>query len=211
LNWDFVDDKLFKHKYRRKIDYSAFAIPGIGGFWGKQQEFTASYVDLNAYQGENIQVRFRFGSDGEDPNSIHPYEGWYVDDFEIMNMVNYETEACVSAQNGAMACDQPDERGTIVNTRATTAVSEIDALGAEIRVFPNPVKADLQVFIQAERSGALSLSLLSLDGKLMQNQEQLIHTGFNRTRLDVRDLPAGMYILRLSTAGEVATQKIVVN
>ena len=211
LNWDFLDNKLFKHKYRRKIDYSAFAIPGIGGFWGDLSEFTPSYVDLSAYQGEDIQVRFRFGSDGEDPNAIHPYEGWYVDDFEIMNMVNYETEACVSAQNSAMACDQPDERGTIVNTRATTAISEIESLGAEIRVFPNPVKDNLQVAIQAQRSGALSLSLLSLEGKTLQHQEQMIHTGFNRTRLEVGDLPAGMYILRLSTAGEVATQKIVVH
>ncbi|PHN07204.1 M36 family metallopeptidase [Flavilitoribacter nigricans] len=211
LNWDFLDDKFFKHKYRRKIDYSAFAIPGIGGFWGSLQEFTPSYIDLSAYQGENIQVRFRFGSDGEDPNAVHPYEGWYVDDFEILDMLNYETEACISSENGGMACDRPDERGTVVDSRSTTAVSEIEALGAEVRVFPNPVKDELQVAIEAQRSGQLSLSLLSLEGKLLQSQEQMIHTGFNRTRMNVSDLPTGMYILRLSTAGEVATQKIIVD
>lgn len=211
VNWEFVDDKLFKHKYRRRIDYSAFAIPDIGGFWGNLPEFTASYIDLSDYQGENIQVRFRFGSDGEIENAIHPFEGWYVDDFEVLNMINYETEACVNSQNGALACDRPDERGTVVNTSTLNAISELEALGAEIRVFPNPVREELQLAINAQHSGQLSLGLLSLEGKLLKAQEQIIHTGFNRTSMNVADLPAGMYILRLNTAGEVATQKIIVD
>lgn len=211
VTWEFVDDKLFKHKYRRKIDYSAFAIPGIGGFWGKQFEFTPSYIDLSPYQGQDIQVRFRFGSDEEDPNAVHPYEGWYVDDFEIMDMYNYETEACVTATNSNPACDRPDDHGTIVNTKAVTAISEIEELGAEIRVFPNPVKENLQIAIEAQRSGNLALTLLSVEGKILQHQEQMIHTGFNRTQMNVADLPTGMYLLRLSTAGEVATQKIIVD
>lgn len=209
--WEFVDDILFKHKYRRKIDYSAFAIPDIGGFWGEQATFIPSYIDLSAYQGQDIQVRFRFGSDEEDPNAIHSYEGWYVDDLEVMDMHNYETEACVSAQNTPTACDRPDEHGTVVNTSSVTAVSEIEALGAEIRVFPNPVKDVLQLAIEAQRSGQLELSLLSVEGKLLRRQSNQIHTGFNRTQLNVSDLPAGMYLLRISTAGEVATQKIIVD
>lgn len=211
VNWDFVDSKLFQHKYRRSIDYSAFAVPNIGGFWGKQLQFVPTYVNLGEYIGENIQIRFRFGSDREAENTVHPYDGWYVDDFEIMDMVNYETEACVSAQNGALACARPAERGTVVESRSLNPVSEIESLGAEIRVFPNPVKDELQVAIEAQRSGELSLSLLSIDGKLLRAREQMIHTGSNRTSIQVTDLPAGMYLLRISTNGELATQKIVVN
>lgn len=211
VTWDFVDDKIFQHKYRRSIDYSAFAVPDIGGFWGQIREFTPSYIDLSAYKGQNIQVRFRFGSDEEAPEAQHPYEGWYIDDFEVMEMHNYETEACVTSSNSSMACDRPDERGTVVNSRSNVLpTSEIESIGAEIRTYPNPVKDMLQVSIQSARSGHLLMSLLSLEGKMLRSQNQLIHTGNNRTQIDVSELPAGMYLLRVSTEGEVVTQKIIV-
>jgi hypothetical protein len=84
-------------------------------------------------------------------------------------------------------------------------------LGAAIRVFPNPVKDQLQLTIESQKSGELLISFLSLDGKTLHEQQQWVNVGFNRTSLDVGAIPAGMYILRLSNAGEVATQKIIVD
>lgn len=210
-SWKFLDQDLFKYKYRRKIDYSAFGIPNIGGFWGTLHEFTPTYVDLSAYKGQDILFRFRFGSTDEAANTVHPYEGWYVDDFELMDMVNYETEACVSSQNGSTSCDQPNERGTIVESNAGTVTSDLETLGAEVRVFPNPVKEQLQLAIEAQRGGRLSISLISMDGKTLLTQQQMISSGYNRAGMDVSNLPAGLYILRLASAGEVKTQKIVVD
>lgn len=208
--WDFLDDKVFKQKYRRRIDYSAFAIPNIGGFWGRLDDFTPSYIDLSDYKGQDIWVRFRFGSDGEAENAIHPYVGWYMDDFEVMDMLNYETEACISSSNNPTECARPLERGTIVETGEVNAVSELETLGAKVTVYPNPVKENLRLNIDSERSGEMLIDLLTLDGKSVLQQSQQIHTGSNQTGIDVSRLAGGMYLLRLSTAGEVQTQKIIV-
>lgn len=210
VNWDFLDDKLFKLKYRRRIDYSAFAIPDIGGFWGKLDEWTPSYVDLSDYKGQDIWIRFRFGSDAEAENTVHPYEGWYMDDIEVMDMVNYETEACISSSNTPTECARPLERGTVVETGQVNAVSDLETLGAQVRVYPNPVKEMLRMNIDSDRSGELLIDLLSMDGKTLLQQRQLIATGFNQSAMEVSQLAAGMYILRLSSAGEVKTQKIIV-
>jgi len=48
--------------------------------WCRSQDWTRSVVDLDAYAGQNVQFRFRLGSD-----SSVGAEGWYVDDLRIQS------------------------------------------------------------------------------------------------------------------------------
>ncbi|HRF53989.1 MAG TPA: choice-of-anchor J domain-containing protein, partial [Aquimonas sp.] len=54
----------------------------LGGLnaWCRSQDWTRSVVDLNAYAGQNVQFRFRLGSD-----SSVGAEGWYVDDLRVQS------------------------------------------------------------------------------------------------------------------------------
>lgn len=54
----------------------------LGGLnaWCRSQDWTRSVVDLNAYAGQNVQFRFRLGSD-----SSVGAEGWYIDDLRVQS------------------------------------------------------------------------------------------------------------------------------
>ncbi len=53
-------------------------MPGLPCFSGSVTTWTPSSVDLSAFSGQDVQVRFRFGTD-----SLNYYEGWYVDDVVV--------------------------------------------------------------------------------------------------------------------------------
>jgi hypothetical protein len=53
-------------------------MPGQPCFSGTVSGWTTEDVDLSPFAGQDIQLRFRFGSD-----SLNSYEGWYVDDVLI--------------------------------------------------------------------------------------------------------------------------------
>ncbi len=208
--WQTLDNRFIRHDYRGKINYTAFAIPNAHAFWGNSTQYIDSYIDLEAFKGQDIYIRFRFGSDAEPTNTIETGEGWYVDDVAVLDLVNYETEACVSADGGYMACGKPAEAGTVVEPGAVNAVSELENLGALINIFPNPANDRIYVDLNAKRSGRLEVSLLGIDGKVLNNQIRDVTTGRQQFSMDVSNLAAGFYFVRLNTGNEVVTQKIVV-
>lgn len=210
VDWFTLDSDYLRNGYRGKINYSAFAIPNAQAFWGNSAQYIDSYIDLTEYKGQDIYFRFRFGSDAEAVNTIETGEGWYVDDVEIMDMVNYQTEACVSATGAATACAKPAEAGTVVEPNAATAVSELENLDAVVNIFPNPAKEELFISMDAGKSGKMEISLLSVDGRMVTSQLQSINQGRQRFTLDVSNLPAGFYFVRLNTGNEVVTQKVVI-
>jgi len=61
--------------------YSSSSVPWGTGTpcWSGTFDWTEVVVDLDAYSSQNVQLRFRFGSD-----SSVSYEGWYIDDVVIM-------------------------------------------------------------------------------------------------------------------------------
>ena len=86
--------------------------------------WTAQSVDLSAYANQNVQIRFRFGSDASTTR-----EGWYVDDIyvdsyelapppllPVTNMViQYEEDEviCCHTREHRLACLLRQEKGTV--------------------------------------------------------------------------------------------------
>jgi len=83
-----------------------------------------------------------------------------------------------------------------------------------LSVYPNPVHAELHVAIALpanfKTEGALMLSVTSLDGKLVQ-QQQVPTSAIGEVLLDVSSLAAGTYSVHLSDAHTwIAGRKVVV-
>jgi bacillopeptidase F (M6 metalloprotease family) len=58
---------------------SGFNNPLVGRqAWCGTQAFTRSIVDLAPYAGQNVQFRFRLGTDSSTGG-----EGWYIDDVKV--------------------------------------------------------------------------------------------------------------------------------
>lgn len=67
-------DRTFRHSAGGGNPYSG-PVPGVPCLSGTVASWTAYTIDLSAYEGDNVQVRFRFGSDAGVAR-----EGWYIDD-----------------------------------------------------------------------------------------------------------------------------------
>jgi hypothetical protein len=56
-------------------------MPGLPCYAGELDQWNTNQFDLAAYAGNDVQFRFRFGSDAGTF-----YEGWYIDDFLIFGL-----------------------------------------------------------------------------------------------------------------------------
>ena len=124
INWElFEDEQFFRNPYRGEIAYSAFIIPNANGFWGNAEAFRDTYIDLSRYIGEELYFRFRFSNQTQ---SV-PDEGlgWVIDNIEVMDLLNYNSETCVEFNNGDSNCIMLENRGTVVNS-STMIVSDLD-------------------------------------------------------------------------------------
>jgi hypothetical protein len=79
----------------------------------------------------------------------------------------------------------------------------------QIRVFPVPVKDQLNVIFNKQDMATVSMSLITLDGKAIL--EKLIRVMPGETAsVDVGSMPDGMYILRVMSGKSVKYKKVVI-
>lgn len=66
-----------------------------------------------------------------------------------------------------------------------------------LRVYPNPVGDRLEVSLQVETPTQTRLLLIAADGRVISAIDQELAIGLNQLSLDLTDVPAGIYILRV--------------
>jgi extracellular elastinolytic metalloproteinase len=212
-NWEIIPrEKIFKNSYRGKLAYETFSLPSLEGYWGEIDNFVPSYVDLSDYQGEEITIRFRFGSVANssfDDDNVG--KGWFVDDVEIMDMVNYNSEACVSSEQGDLACTEVHERGTIVQAgEVTTSVDDPLAGAPGVRIYPNPARDWINIAVHTNQFSEAHIELMSLEGRILRRLRTDLTRGEQIIPLRTGDLAPGLYLVRLQNAGASVVRKVVV-
>jgi extracellular elastinolytic metalloproteinase len=203
--WQDVTDKFFRTPYRGKIDYSIFVVPNQKAFWGKQDTFLGSYLDMSSYIGKSVKYRFRFATDSTESNFL----GWYVDDVAVMDMFNYTSKArAISAQKDTVLAEAAG-RGTIVDIGSSTAIKDIKAQ-LNVKVFPNPTNDILNINILDAESSETDIQIVSADGRLMwQNKINLLGSKEAIIPINTGTYPAGIYFVKIQTDKKVAVEKIV--
>ncbi len=210
-NWETAAQQLFRNSYTGRISYFAFSLPNLRAFWGRSNGFIGSYVDLQPYLGEEILVRFRFGSDAEPPTGgSNRGTGWAVDDIEIMDMFNYQTEACVTSREGDQVCDMPDEGGTIVESAVLTSSDDPLAATTAMKLFPNPAEDFVNLSVSVSRATQANLRIYNASGKLVQSRPLELSASGQVIPLNVNALASGMYFVQLHTADATVTEKMVI-
>jgi hypothetical protein len=102
---------------------------------------------------------------------------------------------------------QIDVNGKFVYTDVKT-VRLIDK-GTLITVFPNPVNDYTTVRVDATKAENATLTLLNVDGKQLQTISTKLNKGINDTKVSMNNLPAGNYMIKVTTSTEVKTIKLV--
>ncbi|MBT9393082.1 T9SS type A sorting domain-containing protein [Hymenobacter sp. NST-14] len=91
----------------------------------------------------------------------------------------------------------------------TTRWNGAAAPAVRLSVFPNPVgKSELMVRVEQATAAATTLEVLDLAGRRVLRQQLPGSTRQEQT-LDLRALPAGVYLVRLLSPGGVTTQRLV--
>ena len=204
--WEDLRPHIFRQTYTGPIQYNTFVQPDLYAFWGNNQGFIPSYIDMSAFLGEVVTIRFRFGT-----NDAVAGGAWYIDDAEFMDMFNYQGEACVSFDQGDPVCAMAPNRGTIVESDLSTGLKDIITdRSIKVQLHPNPVDAKLKVFISSKQKLKASLGIYSIDGKKLLQQEIISHSLKQVFPIDVGSLSAGIYFVKLTTVQGNVIEKLVI-
>ncbi|MCB0695314.1 MAG: T9SS-dependent M36 family metallopeptidase [Lewinellaceae bacterium] len=204
-SWLDIRDKLFREPYNLAgIQYSTFSVPNTVGFTGNSNGFIDTYIDLSEFAGQDVVVRWLFACDG---NTADVTDGWFIDDVTFMGMYNYNTEACVSFDEGPDFCDLPSGYGTFVE-HSTTGIDKEPVLDG-IQVFPNPAREDLYVTIDRGTPADYQITLTSLEGKALWTQS-LSGTTYQTVHIPLQSTTTGLYLIKIQSAEGVYVEKVVI-
>lgn len=92
-SWTDLGNRMTQNGYNEVIQNNdASAISTRAAFSGNSGVFVQTIVDLSTYNGQNVQIRFRFASD-----EFVGADGWYIDDVQLLSPVEIINQACVSS------------------------------------------------------------------------------------------------------------------
>lgn len=112
----------------------------------------------------------------------------------------------VIKQGGAFASAESSE----FLMAAPVGLSEINT-EAKVNVFPNPASGELTVSISQPIAGNVTLKMISAVGKLIINKDLgWLNSGTHETKIDVSDIPGGVYLVQVESAFGKITKKVSV-
>ncbi len=206
LSWDTPGaDKIIRGDYTGKVQFTLFAIPRIKAWHGKSDGFVQTVIDLSEYAGKEVLIRFRFASDGEISGV-----GWFIDDIELVDLFNYNSEACITSEKGDAACAEDVNGGTIVASDITSATIDASAASFDLNVFPNPSRNFVTIDITSEHAQHAEITMVNNAGQQIWSERAVLPVGAYSHSVDTRNLPEGFYFIRVQGERDQAIKKIVV-
>lgn len=202
--WQDAGADFFRGDYPGLVQYGTFVVPNLEAFSGNSGGWVASYADMSAFAGEQIYLRWRFGTDDNTPGF-----GWYIDDIEYMDMKNYVSDATVTSAEGDNVSATPKGRGTVIESQIVDSVFEPVTEDLSVSVFPNPAHSFVQVRMNTTTATDVEITLTATDGRMLQSYE-VRADGETDFPLNVSSVPEGLYFLNINADGHVYTEKVII-
>lgn len=203
--WQTIEDKIFRGNYNGVINYQTFVLPNLQAFSGTtNNQFIQTNVDLSSYRGQNINVRFRFGTD-----SLENRIGWFVDDVMVMDLINYNSTASLTSNEGDTATAVAPFRGTHIEPQLRVNSQDLNE-ELVVKVFPNPAGDYINVNIAGNTEGETKVSVMSIDGRVMMHSKVDVSNSKDAVLpFNLTNLPAGMYFVKVETGEKTIVEKVV--
>lgn len=190
----------------------------IGGSQGCQSSFfwypdtTGQYsiIVVNTATGSNLSYSWSFG-DGSGSNQPYP-QHTYVGPGTYVVCLTVTNNNCTSTY-----CDSI----VVVNKVSTPFTINVVASGAsavnpsqpghEVSLYPNPAHDFIQVDVTLETGAPVAVSLTDLSGRqVAQSLTSDLRSGKHSVRLNTQDLPAGLYLARVTAGSSTSTHKVMI-
>ena len=205
-NWHQIGEDMLRFGYKRCVDYRTFFSPDVKAFSGNSgNDFKATYVDLSPWSGQDIQVRFRFGTFTNSNSGM----GWCIDDIEFMDLLAYNEEVCVSTDQGDFACAIAPEGGTIVESREDPISGTQPIPNLSSCLYPNPASDMITLMVSSELQQQVTVSLVTLDGRtlMIKSLDVMDHNFLN---INVADIPTGLYLVKMNSSEGQYVNKLII-
>lgn len=212
-------DKFIRNGYNGSLAYSTLALPNLfaftgnsGGNWSGEDisgPWVETIIDLSEYKGKDIVIKFRFGSNAS-VNAAGDFTGWYIDDFEILDIFKYSAEACIIADNGngAKACTLPIE--TVVNSDGTVNTENFHSEYFSLNLHPNPAVDIVLISTTAPLSTLAYIEFQSADGRSILTTTMQADPTIQTKSINVSSFPAGLYIVKIQSGDKLTTRKLII-
>lgn len=95
---------------------------------------------------------------------------------------------------------------------ATTGIDEVKAIAENsVRILPNPATDWLAVKYQLTKSEKVIISLYSMNGtQILQKEIGFKQPGAHEDRMELREIPAGSYIVKLEAGSSITTSPAII-
>jgi hypothetical protein len=161
---------------------------------------------------DNNRLKSLEGLDNINASSIiHLYIGDNdsLSDCEVQSICNYlaSPNGRIEIFNNAPGCSSRQE---VEAACEAVDVAMVSGSGFRVRSYPNPFSSVVTITYELEETGEVDLAIFNNIGMEM---ERLVNgrqpAGRHRVQWNAEGLPAGIYLLQLSTKGETLTSKLV--
>jgi hypothetical protein len=83
-------------------------------------------------------------------------------------------------------------------------------LEQSVKLFPNPANELLTLQVELPETADVQLRITDVNGKMIQMQQMTLDKGLLNARLDISQIPSGVYFLRIGVKDQFVTRKFVV-
>lgn len=192
--WNDASSLFIHGGYNQQIQTNpASNISDRKAFSGKSNGWLKSVLSLETYKGKEVELRFRFVSDGAQDGV-----GWYIDDVELVDEL-YAINNIAHSSGRDMKVKSSNEVFTMIDLNEALGMQDLYA-SLHLQLYPNPFREQIHVF--SGQNAPLNYELMDMLGKTVLNGE--LKQGLNT--IATSNLPAGTYIFR---AGHEKGQEVL--
>lgn len=174
----------------------------VDAFTGNSGGYIKTKVDLSAFLGQQLFIRFRFVSDDNTAD-----QGWWIDDIAIGNEVLFLNTACVTSAEGDIYCNEQQFETIILEAGSSTSTDlELDPISVSIA--PNPAEDQVTVSWNTPTMQPVEVTLWSIVGQRILSESN--SASKTSTVLDISTLPAGVYMVEVGSQGSSSFKRLII-
>lgn len=205
--WRQVAPQKFSlNTYTGPVNYQTFVTPNIEAFSGQSNGFIPSVIDFSDFKNQNIQVRFRFANDSLNVSSnTSTILGWVVDNIEFINPKFYNSDVCLTTNEGDNICSAIPGKGVLADSDKIVGTKDQE-LKYSVSVYPNPGGNYILLRRDAE-ADFKELQFINVNGQILkaitlEGNEPLF-------KIDTQNLPKGMILIKLTGKSGSVIKKLI--
>jgi hypothetical protein len=168
-------------------------------------------------QGSAVCYAVRYGIAGTNPSNwpqfLVPHPGCFLQASNLLPGQTYEVQIRTNCSNCSFQSGLLTPYSTPVsfNTPVSRLAEAGEALGLNLKVYPNPSTGLFTVSFNAVETGQAHLTLTDVTGRVAHKQIVKVESGENQVAVDLSGNPQGVYLLQLRQGEAKSVIRVILN